>query len=131
MHFFTIYYLFETVPCWKHKALGVSMKKKTMIFFSSSCQNSCNCSCSTTAIAHWAFYFTMVHKKSRNLKNSHFLQSRTKIVLIKIKFAKFWHILRGMMCSCVLNRYIEKVGFYIVKSPWREVLTGLKKAQFV
>ena len=38
---------------------------------------------------------------------------------------------RGMVCSCVLNRDIEKLGFSIVKSPWREVLTGLKKAQFV
>ena len=33
----------------------------------------------------------MVHKKFKNLKNGHFLQSRTKIVLIKIKFAKFWY----------------------------------------
>ena len=31
----------------------------------------------------------IVHKKSKNLKNGHFLQSRTKIVRIEIKFAKF------------------------------------------
>ena len=33
-----------------------------------------------TSNAHWAFYYTRVHKKWKNLKNCHFLYSRTKIV---------------------------------------------------
>ena len=49
-------------------------------------------------IAHWAFYYTMVHKKSKNLKNGHFLQSRTKIVLTELKFAKFWYIHSRLKC---------------------------------
>ena len=28
---------------------------------------------------------------------------------------------RGMVCSCVLNRDIEKLGFSIVKSPWSSI----------
>ena len=61
--------------------------------------------------AHWAFYYTMVHKKSKNLKNGHFLQSRTKIVLIEKKFAKFWHI--GGWCApvCLINT-LKKLVFY-------------------
>ena len=39
MHFFAIYYLFETVPSQKYKVLRVS-EKKDNDFFSSSCQNS-------------------------------------------------------------------------------------------
>ena len=45
---------------------------------------------------------------SKNLKNSHFLQSRTKIVLIEIKFAKFWNI--GELRAPVLRTY-----FYIIR----------------
>ena len=61
-------------------------------------------------IAHWAFYYIMVHKKSKNLKNGHFLQSRTKIVLIKMKFAKFWHI--GGWCApvCLIDT-LKNLGF--------------------
>ena len=65
---------------------------------------------SNNSTAHWAFYYTMVHKKSKNLKNGHFLQSRTKIVLIKIKFAKFWHI--GGWCApvCLIDT-LKNLGF--------------------
>jgi hypothetical protein len=45
----------------------------------------------------------MVHKKSKNLKNGHFLQSRTKIVLIKIKFANFSHIRGWCAPVCLIN----------------------------
>ena len=60
--------------------------------------------------AHWAFYYTVVHKKSKNLKNGHFLQSRTKIALIEIKFAKFWHI--GGWCApvCLIDT-LKNLGF--------------------
>ena len=55
--------------------------------------------------AHWAFYYTMVHKKWKNLKKSHFLQSRTKIHSSNLnKICKIL-IHRGMVCSCVLNLF--------------------------
>ena len=52
-----------------------------------------------------------LNKKSKNLKNGHFLQSRTKIVLIEIKFTKFWHI--GGWCAsvCLINT-LNKLVFY-------------------
>ena len=52
------------------------------------------CSLNISPTVHTELFtnYTMVHKKSKNLKNGHFLQSRTKIVLIEIKFAKFRHI---------------------------------------
>ena len=56
--------------------------------------------------ANWAFYYIMVHKKSKNLKNGHFLQSRTKIDLIEIKFAKVWHInLYFWLCNPVFQKW--------------------------
>ena len=61
--------------------------------------------------AHWAFYYIMVHKKSKNLKNGHFLQSRTRIVLIEIKFVKCWHI--GGWCApvCLIDT-LKNLVFY-------------------
>ena len=53
----------------------------------------------------------MVHKKSKNLKNGHFLQSRTKIVLTELKFAKFWHIGEWRAPVCLIDT-LKNLVFY-------------------
>ena len=83
-------------------------------------------------IAHWAFYYIMVHKKSKNLKNGHFLQSRTKIVLIEIKFAKFWYI--GGWCApvCLIDT-LKNLVFYskvTIKGGVKQVSKKLNLCRF-
>ena len=82
--------------------------------------------------AHWAFYYTTVYKNSKNLKNGHFLQSRIKIVLIEIKFAKFWYI--GGWCApvCLIDT-LKNLVFYskvTIKAHWTYLLQILSKLCF-
>ena len=55
------------------------------------------------------FYYTMIHKKSKNLKNGHFQNQNS------FNWNKICKILThgGMVCSCVLNRNtLKNLVFY-------------------
>ena len=63
-----------------------------------------------TPIANWTYYYTMVYKNYKNLRNGHFLQFRTNITLLKMQFAKFWYIREWSAPVCIIGR-LEKLGF--------------------
>ena len=54
--------------------------------------------------------FTRVHKKYKNLRNGHFLQFRTKIALIQLRFVKFWQIAGCCVPVCLLDT-LKKLSF--------------------
>ena len=74
--------------------------------------------------------YTMVHKKLKNPKNCQFLQSRTKIVLIETKFAKFLH--RGMVKCCffILCHLCFVFNWAGIK-PWRSPNRGVRPSPFM
>ena len=107
----------------KQKAIKVTGKQKKWIWIHTRKLN---------YTAHCAFYYMMVHKKSKNLKNGHFLQSRNKIVLIEIKFAKFWHIGEWRAPVCLIDT-LKNLVFYskvTIKGGVKQVSKKLNLCRF-